>query len=473
MSNSNSNSTEALDELAKNLAEQSAKIPIAAQRIINRSFPQILENSPGGFVPAYLQMGTANVHWQLFLEKQKGEMVFFFSKRKRNGKENGELDNSFTTDISFSLSPAANSPPIPETSMLGHFWAPPPFLELAPPGDLVGIVRSKIKKDTSSNLLWLRLGPDLMAIHFVTSEQFQNSDLFYFENRKKPVEHHPAKKAPLAWFKAMLAAIRPWASGETATPIPINMDRSGEIREILSILSNNFLSISKGLQGAYKDEAHPLQPFYPFYELSNYAVKVRLRLTSEGKVVEEAGLENETEKVKKIKEDLFQLEVLLKGEWEEGRPVIHFKILPPDFLVSGPLFNAFVQELIRPKGEKKPEQHLTELAKVLKTTAAALEHALTHNAPGAFIFRIQRKKTGDTQMFVLPVTENGQARHLFFSADFKVDAGKAAVTLKKIPAVKNLLKKNGEGDEMEHPGEKYFMRLMFHIKEWKNRVKGS
>ena len=454
-----------LDDLADNLAERTAQVPIAAQRIIKRSFPQLLGGSPSGFVPAYIQMGRAHFHWQLFLEDHQGRLIFFFSRKKR------AIDNSFTTDINFSISPAAKKPPIHPTALLGHLWSPPALLELSPPRQLVKIVVKKTGDANPDNLLWLRLGPHLLAIAFDASESFQRSNLFYFKNRESAFEQEMAKKAPLAWFEDMLKAIRPWAQGETGATTPIDLGRSeGEIQKILCILSDNFLSISQKMQDAFPKENHPLRPYFPFYELTDYTVKVLLRLTSEGKVIREVSPEEESEEMLFKQEDLFQLEVQLKGSYEAGRPVIRFKILPPDFLTGGPLFDAFLQETLRPRDEKKPEKHLKKLARQLGTSTEALEKALTQPSTDTFIFRIQRKRKWDTQMFVLPIEEKGQTRNLFFSAEFEVNVQHLTVSFHNILSVKNLLKKKGSHYEMVHPGEKYFMRLLFHVNEWKNKV---
>ena len=73
-------------------------------------------------------------------------------------------------------------------------------------------------------------------------------------------------------------------------------------------------------------------------------------------------------------------------------------------------------------------------------------------------------------MFVLPIEEKGQTRNLFFSAEFEVNVQHLTVSFHNILSVKNLLKKKGSHYEMVHPGEKYFMRLLFHVNEWKNKV---
>ena len=470
MSNANTKVTDEqlsqLDDLADDLAERTAQIPLAAQRIIKQSFPQTLESYSNGFIPTYVQMGRTNLHWQLFLENQKGKLVFFFSKRKK------EFDNSFITDISFSVSPSANKPPVPSPALLGHFWAPPALLELNPPRHLVRIVVKKMNDANPNNVLWMNLGNDLLALAFVASKGYQKSILFYFKDRDLEGFQSPtAIDAPLAWFEAMLEAIRPWANGETATPIPVNIAQSeGEIQKILRILSDNFLTISQKMQDAYPEEDHPLRPFFPYYQLADYAVNVRMRLTSEGKIIREEPMEEDTEEKLAMKEELFQLEVQLKGVFEAGRPVVHFKILPPDFLTGGPLFDAFLQELIEPRGENKPEKHLEKLAEKLDTSKMALENALAQPSPNTFIFRVQRKRKWDTQMFVLPIVENGHARNLFFSAEFRVDISQPTATFNNILSVKNLLKKKSGNYLMDRPGEQYFMQLLFFVNDWKNKV---
>ncbi len=471
MSNTNKKLTEEqlglLDHLADDLAERTAQIPIAAQRIIKHSFPQVLEGIPKSAVPTYVQMGRANIHWQLFLENRKGKLVFFFSRRKKKFK----FDNSFITDISFSISPAANKPPVLLPTLLGHLWAPPVFLELNPPHRLERIVVQTMNDANRDNVLWMSLGNDLLAIAFVASKGFQKSLLFYFKNRSAQFEKQVAVDAPLSWFEAMLEAIRPWANGETATLIPIDLSRSeGEIQKILSTLSDNFLTISQKMQDAYIDETHPLCPFFPYYQLTDYAVNVRMRLTSEGKIIREEPTEEDTKELLAKKENLFQLEVQLKGAYEDGRPVIQFKILPPDFLTDGPLFDAFLQELHQPKGENNLEKHLEKLAKKLDTSIQALENALTHPSPDTFIFRVQRKRKWDNQMFVLPIIENGHSRNLFFSAEFDVDISQPTVTFHNILSVKNLLKKKNGRFFIDRPGEQYFMRLLFFVNDWKNKV---
>ena len=109
------------------------------------------------------------------------------------------------------------------------------------------------------------------------------------------------------------------------------------------------------------------------------------------------------------------------------------------------------------------------MANTLGIQATALKTALTTHSPKAFIFRIKRGSEWDKEMFVLPVVENGQERTLVFEAEFKVNAADKLVTYNDGSADNLLEKENGQF-ELKNDGVRYFMRLMFHINEWKNKV---
>ena len=146
--------------------------------------------------------------------------------------------------------------------------------------------------------IWL---PTFWPSHSGTSAYSPN--YFILKNSEEKYANQNAKKAPFSWYEELLTAIRPWISGETAAPIPIDLNRSeGEIKKILGILSENYLTISKEMSTAQLPVAiqadHPLGLYFPFYQLSGYAAKVRLRLMSDGKIVKEVKPNVETEILK-------------------------------------------------------------------------------------------------------------------------------------------------------------------------------
>ena len=461
-----------LDNLADDLAERAAEIPATAQRIIRKSFPSVLEKNTDRFLPSYVQLGKVNLHWQLFLVNSGGKVTFFFSKRKK------QFDNSLVADINMSIRPYQKIDPLDAPAPLGLFWLPPRFIELKPPNDFSKKIKGIKPKKTKSadNVLWLKTGPqgrDRMAVAF--DKPLPKSQFIYFKNGQLNCQTEKAKKVPLEWFEILLSAMRPWIAGEAAAPLAIDLRKSdGEIRRILQILSDNFLTISKKMVETQTDPKgqNPLwvNRLCPYYQVSDYSVNVRFRLSKEGTITEEPPSGAiETVSQKKQKDDLFQLLVQLKGLWRQNQPVVHFKILPPDFLIEGPLFEAFLSELLQPANNKKPQQHLKDITQKLDTQPAALSKALSAYQPNAFIFRIKRTSRFDTQMFVLRVIENGKPRTLFFAANFDVDAHNNKVIYIK-NSIENLLEKPNGSFELKNKGVRYFMRLLFHINEWKNKV---
>ncbi|MEO1257609.1 MAG: hypothetical protein AAFZ15_02395 [Bacteroidota bacterium] len=447
-----------LDDLADELAAKTAQIPAAAQRVFLRSFPHILEKTNRQLLPAYWQAGKVNLHWQLFLTSRNNQVFFLFFKRKNT------FDNSLATDIRMTFSPCRQLAALATTASLGYFWSPPSFLELNPSPDLIKLPATQSFED----LLWVRIGPngkDLLAVDLTTFSK--GNPMYYFAEGEKKPKTAKAKKAPLEWFEALLDAIRPWANGKTAAPIPIDLAASeGTIKRILQILSENFLTMSHQMQMAQSVvRRHPIETYHPYYQLSKYEVSVRFRLNDEGRVIgEEEGrvmVEGQLQE-----EDLFQLEVLLRGHWSDGQPNIHFKILPPDFLTGGPLHLAFLEKLNAAITGDEGTKRLEKIVEKLEIPdAKTFLDALNKRPNKTFIFRIKRGRNWDKNVFVMPVSDSEGERYLWFNIKCRVDVQHNAVAY-KLDSLENLLKKGEPRKECV----RYFMRLLFQINEWKKKV---
>ena len=292
--------------------------------------------------------------------------------------------------------------------------------------------------------------------------------MYYFTDGEQPVSSKEAKKAPLEWFEYLLEAIRPWANGKTGSAIPIDLTKSeGTIKRILQILSENFLTVSGQMRIAQATNNRPsVEFFHPFYRLTKYEVNIRFRLNEEGRVIQEEEGQMKLAEERIAEEDLFQIEVQLKGHWVNGRPIVRFKILPPDFLSQGPLYLAFLEKLNEQTTGKNGSKTLRNLADKLRTQPRALATAINKRPSQAFIFRIERGRNWDKNVFVLPISDSDGERYLWFNAKFRVDAQNNTVTYKK-NSLENLLTPEGQ---LRNEGVRYFLRLLFQINEWKNKV---
>lgn len=463
-----------LENLAGELAERTSQIPLAAQQIIKNALPDLMDNKRSQQLPAYIQLGVVKLHWELFIEHRKNQIVFFFFKRKK------AFDNSLQTNISMSIRPVQRLSPTPFPTLVHHYWLPPISIELAPATALAREVRqNNPNKNKTAHTLWLRLGPtnnDLLAIVF--RNQIGQSKLFFFKNgqssNQSPIN---AKQAPLLWYEWLLVAIRSWIAGQTDAPRLINLRQSaGEIQTILRILSGNFSTISQKMeehQQAHEKTNTAWKKMVPYYQIADYEANIRFRLNDAGEVPKEVpASELETVESLQKKEDLFQLKVSLNAFRKNNQQIIHFKILPPDFLIEGPFFNAFLQELQQPKATKNLQKYLKKASRKLNISSKIFQEALAaaqSGVPDAFVFRIQRGRKFDTQMFVLPLPSKSKSKHLFFAAKFEVDASKQTVRLKE-KSLENLLESSNGQFELKNQGVRYFMRLLSHINQWKNKV---
>ena len=443
-----------LKDLTEKLGEKIEHIPLAARRIMQRSLFQLLDQPHEKWIPEYYQLGNLTLKWRLFLEKRENKVVFFFFKKK------GVFDRSLMTNISATFEPAQYVTLFSKTVELNYNWMPPQFIELEPNKIWEMNVSQDDQKNISDNVLWLNINPgsdDLLAVAF--RDEKHKSQVYYFEEGSNSSECFEAEDAPFVWYVKLLKVLRPWIAGQTGKPIPIDIKNSRmEIPRILKTLSKNYVITANKIAIA-QSNANSQPSFHPKYRLSDYKADIRLRLKSDGKI--HRSNDDLQDDLSEEDLDLFQLMVELEAKRINEKHYINFKILPPDFLIEGPLFDAFIEEISQVK-------YADKFSRKLDLPNNYFDSVITDYAKEAFIFRVKRTPKHDTQLFVIPTDKEFKTRPLVFSCKFKVTIDKNSVELQGNPT--KLIHSKDNVYRLKEEGVKYFMQLLFHVNEWTNKI---
>ncbi len=216
------------------------------------------------------------------------------------------------------------------------------------------------------------------------------------------------------------------------------------------------------------------------YDIQNFQADVVLRLEEDGTLAMEE------------KQELFELKMNFNITHSQKHIITNMKMAPPDFLVQGDLYTAFLQCLMEEKmvveqetfdDEDKQQADFLEaemkergrspLAKIARkldgySESDVREVFLQSMDGGGSIYRIKKGRRFDMNMFVLSGIVRGQALRLVFSGRFKVNidqvSGVVDVKLKNKISLRVLY--NPVKGEIDKKAVKYFSRIFAYLGDW-------
>jgi hypothetical protein len=275
---------------------------------------------------------------------------------------------------------------------------------------------------------------------------------------------------------------------------------NGDESLLLSLTKNN--EVKKYIKQIYeRDKQQMLQNGIIHYKVKDFIADVTLRLKEDGTLAWDYD-----------KDDPFQMQLHLSIQQQEGQPMVQIKTFPPDFLTGGALYQKFLdavfdndtkesstkenEDISAMEQEKKlNDEERMELEKEKeeeinreggKTPFSVIKNKFIaagwkggtvdtifkqSREEGAVIFRIDRKRKFDTNLFVLfgKVGPHQNKHHaLVFLGKFKVrfKEGEPEVSLLRKASLKVLYDENYQPITGGDMVEKYFRKLTWLLKSW-------
>ena len=426
-------------------------IPLAGRNVIRFSYDRLFD--PAKRPASIFQLGPVKVKWRLYVTKENGEVVFFF-KRKTSPTE---VFLDINVDIEVGPSPTLQ-PLLMDPSDIRLIWFPPAFVYVHPPQGVLDKLRMSMIDVHNEYAIILTLTgqeDDVLA-----AKLNDENDVRFVHVRSGERREMSAKTIPMSLLLSLHDIIRAWVRGDIKHRPPITVDTSpdNDMKKVLNMIFQLFMSsnnqllfnatanndeqITDGLSDNNGSWELLLKRMMPYYMLNKYEASVLLRLGKDGDFAVSH------------QDNPFQLQVSMNAKWGDAQPAMHLYVKPPDFLVSGKLFDLFLEEA---------HTHKEQLSRLLNVEEKELDEAFALAPEQASIFRIKRDANNlDTELVVLPLTGHPNGEVLMFSGIFEVITG-PNMSVKYKRGFKNLItsKGNPEPELVE-----YFVRLLKYMRKW-------
>jgi hypothetical protein len=256
-------------------------------------------------------------------------------------------------------------------------------------------------------------------------------------------------------FLDLTETLRSWVKDgfDVGLDMTFDVDSLGyqsDVRHILKTIIKAYSDAFSQVRMGGRSQSKLLLALAGGYEVLDFQARVVLRLRPDGSIANDNN------------QDPFQLLMLVRMIQEQEKMKARIAIGPPDFLVSGALYAAFLEAL-------QQREALAEIVKLLHSSPEEVRSLLRTFAKFGVIFRIKREDDGDTDILVLPGVDSGKSAALMLRGKFVVDAAKdpPRVELKK-DTIRNLLfnEPNRESPSVDLEAVRYFLRLLDNIKRW-------
>ncbi|HEX7312731.1 MAG TPA: hypothetical protein VF297_02360 [Pyrinomonadaceae bacterium] len=421
-----------LVKLPEQLKALTDKIPVAGRLVTALSVDR-WTLPPGRAEVNYLN--AARIGLRLFFAKTGSTTVFFIFRKK---SETWVMLEALVT-LELHSAPVSEPTPVLSVEEITRLVTIPAFMWV----DLTEADAAKFGPPgaTPLNTVFFRLGAEGKDVFAVKSPETGKKATLLYSPGGVPGEVEPkGGKYSLRPFLEMVRTLRDWIAQEkpafeTYKGVGLPTEDT-PVHEILTRLLQAYVVSHNSLK---PDAAPP--PLRQSYRIAGYGATLKMRLKADGTLAQ------------KKEEEQFQLAVEMKLTTGET-PTASVTLAPPDFLIAGPLYDAFFSELEAPAGyEAIARAGNIPVSEVRKFLAAA--------RPGSAIFRVSRGSDSDTDILVLTGgTLSGGPATLIVEAEFAVNVkdGPPTVRLKNRPRVTKL-----EGDaasfKTDYDGAEYFLRL--------------
>lgn len=449
-----------LDKLPAQISALAEAVPQASIALAKTSIDHLLE-PVHGFHPLYF-LSEARLAWRLYLAQEKSKIVFFFMR------ESSPVNVVLDTNISFRVAAVSRfeqPTPITAESIIKRIVLPA-FIKTQPS-------KQELKDfapqgATQENTLFLTIGPQRKNLLAVMNPEKHNlvgitepdwwPSLQYSPNGIPGAVEPDNGKYSLKPFLDLTETLRSWVKEgfDVGLDMTFNVDSLGyqsDVRHILKTIIKAYSDAFSQVRMRETSQSKLLLALAGGYEVLDFQARVVLRLRPDGSIASDN------------KQDPFQLLMLVRMIRERDKMKARVAIGPPDFLVSGALYAAFLEAL-------QQKEALAEITSQLQSSPEEVKRLLRTFAELGVIFRIKRENDGDTDILVLPDVDSGKSAALMLRGKFVVEAAKepAHVKLRK-GTIHNLLSNepNREASSVDLEDletVRYFLRLLDNIKRW-------
>lgn len=380
--------------------------------------------------------------WRINFSKSGTSTILFIFRRRK--------EVFVMLDATISLSIRAASPieqqPTPALHEIqrrvrypAFLWTDPTDAEVTlfgPPGT------------TRENTVFFKLGSAGDNILGIMNPELGKRATLRYSPKRIPGAIEPSNgKYSLRPFLDLTWTIRDWLSNNkpstTATLMVGTPMQTTVVHQILTALLQAYVDSNKALK------TPEMMEVFQEYLIGKYEFALKLRLKADGSLAE------------RKEEEQFQL-VIDAGISSATPPVASVVVEAPDFLVDGPLFEAFFSSLTPPGA-------VQAIADELRLNPAFVRPFLTAAKSGAAIFRSGREDGRDRDIMVLSGDLTGSPSVVIINAEFKVNADRDPPRVELIESSVNAERFVGSD-----PGSavidfefiKYYLLLASSIRRW-------
>jgi hypothetical protein len=266
---------------------------------------------------------------------------------------------------------------------------------------------------TRQNTVFFRIGEGGQDVLAIKNPEAGKKATLRYSPGGVPGQVEPKNgKYSLRPFMDLTRTLRDWLAQEK--PAFLTLENIGPpaddttVHRILTKLLQAYVDSSNALVPTDAADDTPL-PLQQSYRIPSYDVTLKLRLKADGTLAQ------------KEKEEQFQLaaDVTLSAD---AIPSAMVTLGPPDFLVSGPLYDAFFSELQTPAA-------VEAIADAMHINAGFLRPFFASARPASAIFRVNRGPDNDRDILVLPGQLFGEPTTVIIEAEFRVNAKKEPPTV--------------------------------------------
>lgn len=420
---------------------------------------QLLSRSAAGIAPGaapqqgLLAIRRTALELKFYVARDGQEILFFFVKRQR------PTMRSLAARLQLTLvaAPESSSAVVAEPGQLGaakpgtaetcsYRLMVPPFLVIRPTEE--DLARYAPQGTTVENGILLRIGPSGQHVLGIRNpEAEKNAEVVYTTRERQPLDRFWAEP-----FLNLVETLRAWLAGgaSAATEVPLSLPTDLSARSDVHATLYWFVRAYCSVEDEYA-RSQPLPPplamLMPGYQTAEYLAEINVCVDRLGKFV------------RPEERQPIALGMKVTVGRELGQLVARVVLSPPDFLISGELHDAFLDELRRstPSSVRKAVNLLD---------SSDWSNFLSSAADRLVVFRIDRSSSGDTDAVVLSGMWAREPRTLILRTVAKVDAAAKPMTVKLSGMVLCYDSLVGKGQTLDSQTVTYFMRLALALKQW-------
>lgn len=449
-----------LEALPTDVAAVIGSLPEANAKLLLLSAER-LWSSPTS-LPDTLLLRNIAFAWDFYLVKQGKKTKLFFKRQEW-------VNLVLRVQLRFKVvphSPADNRPAL-NLQNLSYVWVIPRFIvPFASETQFQACAPANSTRQDTILLAVGATGEDVFALAHLDRSLDKVKMKFTPREGIAFVPHPDGKRWPAAPFLALFASIRSWIAGagasEQEADLRLVFDQDeDEVQRLLRLVTQTYVEGTNRLNAPsirFQHEVH--RRLIVAYHLNAYEADLQLRLNEQGELADDDN------------DDPFKLQLQVRIQQEKAKTAVRIRLGPPDFLVSGTLYQHLLEKVAAEVETNKDLRQALQkdLLQMYEVPLESLTALLRTGAPQSSIFRIQRKKEEDTDVFALPFAFEGQPNYLIFKARFKIPNPDDPATI-ELKSDRLELLYDPRTKTLDEDAVKYFVRIIKYLKQWFDHLK--